>query len=107
MAAVVFAPGLKTALAGFALIGFGTAVLFPLMITAAARIPGRPASDNVASVILLTGVFMMAAPAAMGWIAEVGGLRAAYAATIPFFVTTLLLIGPALRRPQAVAAASA
>ena len=96
-AAVAGAPGLWVALAGFGLIGFGVGVHFPLMMTAAARTPGRPAADSVASAVLLTSGLMMVAPYAMGAIGETAGLRWGYAATLPFYVITLALSGVALR----------
>jgi len=95
--AVAGAPRLEVALLGFAMIGFGTGVLFPLMMTAAARVQGRPASDSVASAVLLTGVVMMASPSAMGAIGEAAGLRWGYVATLPFYLVTLALSGAALR----------
>jgi MFS family permease len=88
---VATAPGVVMALAGFALLGLGTSVLFPLMISAAARLGARPAAESVSAVIFLTGLVMLAAPALMGWIAEVAGLRAAFAAFLPPILLTLLL----------------
>lgn len=88
---VATAPGVVMALAGFALLGLGTSVLFPLMISAAARLGARPAAESVSAVIFLTGLVMLAAPALMGWIAEFAGLRAAFAAFLPPILLTLLL----------------
>ena len=87
----VFAPSLWFVLAGFALTGFGTAALFPMMISAAARVTHRPSEDSVASVILLLGVVILGVPAAMGWIAELTSLRVAFAATLPLFLVTFAL----------------
>ena len=88
---VATAPGVVMALAGFALLGLGTSVLFPLMISAAARLGARPAAESVSAVIFLTCLVMLAAPALMGWIAEFAGLRAAFAAFLPPILLTLLL----------------
>ena len=90
--AVVLAPSLWVALVGFAMMGAGTSVLFPLMVSAAARNATRPAAEAVSAVLLLTGVAMLAAPAIMGWIAESFGLRAAFWSLVPPFLVTLLLI---------------
>ena len=84
---------------GFALIGLGTASLFPMMITAAARSKERPAAESVAAVILVTGLVMMAAPGIMGWIAEGYGLRVAFAVTLVPFFMTLGLAGRVGRAP--------
>ncbi len=89
---IVVAPALWLALAGFALVGAGTAVLFPMMITGAARSSNRPAAESVSAVLLLTGIVMMMAPALMGWIAESFGLRTAFAALIPAFLLTVSLV---------------
>lgn len=88
---VAAAPAVAVALAGFALLGLGTSVLFPLMISAAARLGARPAAESVSAVIFLTGLVMLAAPALMGWIAETAGLRMAFAAFIPTILMTLVL----------------
>ena len=90
--AVVLAPSLWVALVGFAMMGAGTSVLFPLMVSAAARNATRPAAEAVSAVLLLTGVAMLAAPAIMGWIAESFGLRVAFWSLVPPFLVTLLLI---------------
>ncbi|MDD9979033.1 MAG: MFS transporter, partial [Boseongicola sp.] len=65
---VIVSPGLWSALIGFALIGLGTAILFPMTITAAARIPDRPAADSVAAMVLATSIVMMIAHAFRGWV---------------------------------------
>lgn len=87
--AVIFAQDLWQALAGFGLMGLGTCGLFPLMISAAAKIGDRPAADNVSSVIMMTGLVMLAAPPLMGFIAEAWGMRVAYTLLVPAFLLTL------------------
>ena len=91
-ALVVMSPGVAPALIGFLLMGAGTAVLFPLMISAAARSGDRPAAESVSAVILSTGLVMLMAPAVMGWIAETQGLRMAFAALgLPMLLTLALI----------------
>jgi len=90
--AVILAPNFWIALSGFALMGVGTAVLFPMMVTGAARSTSRSAAEAVSAVLLLTGVAMMIAPALMGWIAENYGLRAAFASLVPTFLLTVVLV---------------
>lgn len=81
----------EVALLGFLLMGLGSAALFPLMVTAAARSGERPAAEAVSAVILAMGVVMLGIPVATGWIAETWGLRAAVGAVVPFLVLTLVL----------------
>lgn len=90
--AVVLSPTVWIAMAGFAMMGAGLAVLFPLMVTAAARTRSRPAAEAVSAVLFLTGAAMLAAPALMGWIAESFGLRAAFWSLVPPFLVTLALV---------------
>lgn len=80
---VALAPGLGAALAGFALMGIGIAVIFPVMVSAAAAIGDRPASENVSAVVMTTGAAMLVVPPVMGLAAETFGLRAAFALMIP------------------------
>ena len=89
---VVGAPSLWPALVGFGLIGVGGAVLYPLMVSAAARTPGRPPEESVAAVILLYGLAVLVTPVAMGAIAETWGLRAAFGAVVPTMLVTLALV---------------
>ncbi len=98
--AVVAAPTLWVALAGFAFIGIGTAVQFPLMITAAARSSARQAAESVAAVIFATALVMMVAPALMGWVAETEGMRLAFALSIPPFLITLVLVKMVTAKPD-------
>ncbi len=90
-ALVATSAGVLAALTGFALIGAGTSVLFPLMISAAARFGTRSAAESVSAVIFLTGAVMLGAPAALGWIADAVGLHATFAALIPTMLLTLAL----------------
>jgi len=75
MLMVVFAWHSLVTLAGFALVGIGVSVGFPLAVTAAASLRDRPAAANVAilSFMALTGFLI--GPPLIGFIAEVSGLR--------------------------------
>ena len=85
-ATVLVAPNLYVALLGFLLAGVGVCVSYPLTTSAAARIGDRPSSQNVASLTLSVQVMMLAAPTALGWVAENWGLRAIYAVILPAIV---------------------
>lgn len=86
---VVCVPTVAMAMLGFALMGFGTAVTFPLIISAAARGAERSAAESVAAVIFLSSITMLGAPALMGWIAESWSIRVAFAAIIPTILVSL------------------
>lgn len=75
MLIVVFAWHSLVTLAGFALVGIGASVGFPLAVTAAASLRDRPAAANVAilSFMALTGFLI--GPPLIGFIAEASGLR--------------------------------
>lgn len=90
---VWLAPGVAIAFAGFALIGIGVSVAFPLAVTAAAGIGDRPASANVAilSFIALTG--FLVGPPMIGLVAEHSDMRQGLATLLPALVASLLLAG--------------
>ncbi len=87
---VVVAGSFWVALLGFALMGLGVSIIFPMMVTAAAALGDRAASANVAAVTMTTGIGMLAVPPIMGFMAETYGMRAAYAALLPAFVLAYL-----------------
>ncbi|NGO66985.1 MFS transporter [Streptomyces boncukensis] len=75
------------AVAGFALIGVGIAVVVPLCFAAAGRMGGAAPGQAIAGVATLAYASGLAAPAAVGWIAETTSLSAS------FGVVTVLLVG--------------
>jgi fucose permease len=83
---IVMARSALPAFVGFALLGFGIAVVVPLAFAAAGRAGDHPARSiaGVASIAYASG---LAAPAAIGLIADVTSLPAAFA-----LVTALLLV---------------
>ena len=85
---VVWAPGPVLALLGFGLIGAGVGVVYPMMISAAARLGDRPAAENVAAMTLVVQLLTLGAPLVVGSLAEAWSLRVAFAGFIP-----LLLLG--------------
>jgi MFS family permease len=97
---VFVAPHPALALAGFALMGIGTSVLFPLAMSAAAQRTDRPAAVNVAALAQFGFVAFLLAPPLLGWVAEHWGLRAAFGAGLPLVLVSLLAT-PALGRRSA------
>ncbi len=90
MLIVVFAWHSLVTLAGFALVGIGVSVGFPLAVTAAASLTDRPAAANVAilSFMALTGFLI--GPPLIGFIAEVSGLRVGLAVLLVPLAVSLL-----------------
>jgi MFS family permease len=85
------APAAPIALLGFALIGIGTSVMFPLAMSAAAQRSDRPAATNVAALAQISFVSFLLAPPLLGFVAEHWGIRWSFAAGLP-----LLLLSAAL-----------
>lgn len=94
----IASPALPTAIAGFALVGMGTAVVLPLAFAAGANLgsSGTPLSIVMAS----TYAGAIAGPPAIGALADHFGLRAAMAVPL-FAAVVVLLVGGSLGRAQA------
>jgi MFS family permease len=84
-------PGATLALLGFALIGIGTSVMFPLAMSAAAQRTDRPAATNVAAMAQTSFVSFLLAPPLLGFVAEHWGIRWTYAVGLPLVVLSLVL----------------
>ncbi|HEY2509201.1 MAG TPA: MFS transporter [Streptosporangiaceae bacterium] len=74
---VAFSPGAGAALAGFLLVGAGVSVVIPLVFAAAGRSGASPAL-GVAAVATISYGAGLAAPGAMGGIADLSSLRVAF-----------------------------
>ncbi|HLL10531.1 MAG TPA: MFS transporter [Rubrivivax sp.] len=88
---VSLAPTAPLALAGFALIGVGTSVIFPLAMSAAAQRTDRPAATNVAALAQISFVSFMLAPPLLGIVAEHWGIRWTYALGLPLVLLSAAL----------------
>jgi MFS family permease len=93
MVGIVLAPLAWLALLGFLAVGVGICVLYPLMLSAAARLGDRPASQNVAATTLIFQLVNLGAPLFIGGIAEGFGVRMAFAMLIPLLVLTFAMAG--------------
>jgi MFS family permease len=94
---VVLADSPWTAVSGFALIGVGIAVVVPLCFAAAGRMtlsPGR----SIAGVATLSYASGLAAPAAVGWIAQASSLSVSFA--LVSVLTVGLVLGAGVLRTQ-------
>jgi MFS family permease len=96
--AVVFAANLPVAVIGFAFLGVGVSVGFPLAVSAAAAIPERTPAANVASLSLIAYSSTLIGPPLVGFVAESGGLRLGLAAILPLMVLSALFAGSLRRR---------
>ncbi|MFK5978486.1 MAG: MFS transporter [Rhizobiaceae bacterium] len=97
---VAFAPNPMVALLGFALMGAGTSVVFPLAMSAAAQRTDRPAATNVAALAQLAFITFLIAPPILGFIAEHFGIRVSFGIGLPLIVLswfTLHSIDPKIK----------
>jgi MFS family permease len=93
MVLLVVSPNAGLALAGFGLVGSGICVLYPLMLSAAARLGDRPASQNVAATTLIFQLVNLGAPVLIGTVAQGFGIRMAFAMLLPLLVLTWAMAG--------------
>lgn len=91
VAVIAFSGNAYIAIAGFAIAGLGASVGYPLMISAAARIGDRPASENVASATMVVQLVMLLSPALIGTIADGFGVRVAFGALLPLLALGMVM----------------
>jgi MFS family permease len=87
---VFFAPNDWLALVGFALMGAGTAVIFPLAMSSAAQLTDRPAATNVASLAQISFVAFLLGPPLLGYVAEHFGIRWSFGVGLPLVVLSFV-----------------
>ena len=81
------------AILGFALAGLGASVVYPLMISGAARLGDRPATENVAATSLLFQLVMLLSPMLMGTVAEALSVRVAFGMLLPLLALGWVMAG--------------
>ena len=86
---VLFPVSITISMLGFAIIGVGTSVLFPLAISAAAQRTDRPATVNVAALAQISFVAFLAGPPILGFVAEHFGIQWVYGFGLPLVVLAL------------------
>jgi MFS family permease len=79
-------------LIGFAFIGGGSAVLFPLAMSAAAQKTDRSAASNVASLAQISFLIFLLAPPFLGYIAENFGIRISFGIGLPLIILSWLSV---------------
>jgi MFS family permease len=87
---VFFAPIDWLALVGFALMGVGTSVIFPLAMSAAAQLTDRPAPTNVASLAQISFVAFLLGPPLLGYVAEHFGIRWSFGIGMPLVILSIV-----------------
>jgi MFS family permease len=99
-AAILFvAPNTVLALFGFAIIGLGVSVGFPLAVTAAAALTDRSASANVAVLSFVALLGFLVGPPVIGFVAEHADMRLGIACLVPVLIVSLLLTGRLATKP--------
>jgi MFS family permease len=96
---VFFAPIDWLALVGFALMGVGTSVIFPLAMSAAAQLIDRPAATNVASLAQVSFVAFLLGPPLLGYVAEAFGIRWSFGLGLPLVVLSIVCAGALGTKP--------
>lgn len=100
-AAVLFvSPNTPVALFGFAIIGLGVSVGFPLAVSAAASLTDRSASANVAILSFVALLGFLVGPPVIGFVAEHFDMRLGIACLVPVLLVSLVLTGR-LATPEA------
>ena len=96
---VFFAPNAIVGLIGFACIGAGTSVMFPLAMSAAAQRGDRSAAINVAALAQFSFVAFLLGPPLLGFVAEHFGLRWTFGIGFPLIVLSFVLAGALGSKP--------
>mgnify|MGYP001975979003 CR=1 FL=1 len=96
---IFFAPSAPVALVGFALVGAGTAAIFPLAMSAAAQRSDRPAALNVAALAQFSFVTFLLGPPLLGFVAEHVGLRWTFGLCLPLVAVSFALAGALGSKP--------
>lgn len=89
---VLFPVSVPISLAGFAIMGIGTSVLFPLAMSAAAQRTDRSATVNVAALAQISFCTFLVGPPLLGFVAEYLGVHWVYGCGIPFALLALTVV---------------
>ncbi|WP_455873131.1 MFS transporter [Rhizobium yanglingense] len=104
LCAVWLAPYQYIALVGFALMGGGCSVVYPLAVSAAARRSDRASHLNVAALGQMSFVVFFLAPPLLGFVAEHAGIRTAYLVCLPVILSALICVRSLSARRRLAAA---
>jgi MFS family permease len=91
IAIVCLSPVLGVATFGFALVGIGAAVGFPLAVSAAAQLTDRPVASSVAIVSFVALIGFLAGPVLIGTTAHYLGMRSGLSVLAPILLVSFVL----------------
>ena len=97
---VFAAPAAWAALLGFALMGVGSSVIFPLAMSAAAQRTDSAAATNVAALAQISFVAFLLGPPLLGLVAQRFGIRWSFGVGVPLVL--LSFVAAAALRPAPV-----
>ena len=80
------------ALIGFFIMGAGTAVLFPIAVSAAAQMSDKSSAANVASLAQISFVVFLIGPPFLGYLAEAYGIRISFIVCLPLLFLSWVFI---------------
>jgi MFS family permease len=80
-------------LAGFACIGIGTSVIFPLAVSAAAQRTDRSSAVNVAALVQIAFTIFLVGPPLLGTIAEHWGITWTFGIALPLVLLSIATAG--------------
>lgn len=86
-------PNAASAFLGFAAMGLGVSVGFPLAVTAAASLTDRPSASSVAILSFIALLGFLVGPPLIGFVAELSGMRLGLAMLLPAAIVSLLFTG--------------
>jgi MFS family permease len=89
---VLFPVSVPVALLGFAVMGIGTSVLFPLAMSAAAQRTDRSATVNVAALAQISFCTFLLGPPLLGFVAEHWGIHWVYGCGLPFIIGAFIFV---------------
>lgn len=92
------ASNIYVATIGFAALGIGVSLGFPLAVTAAAGLGDRAPSTNVAALAVIAYIGSIVGPPLVGFVAEGAGLRWGLAAILPLMILSALFGGSLRKR---------
>ena len=87
---IIFSPYSALSLLGFACLGAGSSVIFPLAMSAAAQPKDRSATVNIAALAQVSFCVFLAAPPLLGLVAEHAGIRYAFSPCLPLILLAFL-----------------